>query len=72
MRKYLVTLREKSKYSQQNVAEKLNITTQYYQMIEKGKRQRKMEVTLATQLANIFNISLEELLDEERKSQVAH
>lgn len=45
MRQYLVSLRNEHGYSQQDVADKLNISRQYYQMIETGERQKKMDIS---------------------------
>lgn len=44
MRKYLRDIRKKLRLSQQSVAEKLGITSQYYSLIENGDRQQKMSI----------------------------
>ena len=58
MRQYLVSLRNEHGYSQQDVADKLNISRQYYQMIEAGERQKKMDSSLASSIATLYGISV--------------
>ena len=71
MREYLVELREERGLSQQDVSKTLNISSQYYSMIERGERQSRMEITLAVQLSNIFNISLQRFIELEQTYQTA-
>ena len=58
MRQYLVSLRNEHGYSQQDVADRLNISRQYYQMIETGERQKKMDISLASGIATLYGISV--------------
>lgn len=58
MRQYLVSLRNEHGYSQQDVADKLNISRQYYQMIETGERQKKMDISLASSIATLYGINV--------------
>lgn len=58
MRQYLVSLRNEHGYSQQDVADRLNISRQYYQMIETGERQKKMDISLASSIATLYGISV--------------
>ena len=58
MRQYLVSLRNEHGYSQQDVADKLNIPRQYYQMIETGERQKKMDISLGSGIATLYGISV--------------
>ena len=58
MRQHLVSLRNEHGYSQQDVADKLNISRQYYQMIETGERQKKMDISLASGIATLYGISV--------------
>lgn len=67
MRDYLKELRESKGLSQQNVADSIGITRQYYQQIENGKRQKNMDVSLVVQLSNLFGISPEAIINEEQK-----
>lgn len=56
MREYLMRLRKQNNFSENDMAKKLHITEQYYQMIESGTRQKKMDITLIVALANTFNV----------------
>lgn len=67
MRDYLKELRESKGLSQQNVADSIGITRQYYQQIENGERQKNMGVSLVVQLSNLFGISPEAIINEEQK-----
>ena len=61
MRTWLIKMREKHNLSQQDVANKLDITRQYYGLIENGERQKRMDITLAQKLADIFGITIEDI-----------
>lgn len=65
MRKYLVELREQHNESQQDVAEAIGISRQYYAMIEGGERQKKMDVILMSAIAKHFGVSVVEILERE-------
>lgn len=65
MREYLKRLREEKGLTAQELAEKLDISRQYYQMIENGERQRKMDITLVKGLSAALNVSLESIIKEE-------
>ena len=66
MRSYLVDLREKHGESQQDVADALGISRQYYQMIETGERQKKMDTTLIVGIAQHFSVSAAEIIECEQ------
>jgi len=67
MRKYLKILREKHNLTQQNVADKLNVTRQYYNLIEKGERKQNIDLSLIVELSKIFNVPIDEIIREENK-----
>lgn len=67
MRFWLKELRELNRLSQQQVAEKLNITRQYYQQIEAGDRQQKMDMALSVKLSEIFNVSISDIVAFEKE-----
>lgn len=52
VRKYLICLREQRNETQQLVADSIGLTRQYYQQIESGDRQKRMDIVLATKLAD--------------------
>ena len=58
LRDYLVELRLKKGLSQQDVAERLGISRQYYQMIERGERQKRLDLALAGALAALLEVNV--------------
>ena len=67
MRSWLKGLREKSKFSQAELASRLNIAQQYYSLIENGERQKDLDLSMATKLAKIFDVSIDWIVAEEEK-----
>ena len=65
MRYALKKLREDSGYTQKEVATGIGISEEYYQMIEAGKRQKRMDVTLATKLAVFFGCDIACIIKDE-------
>lgn len=61
--------RERKDYTQEYVAEELALTVSTYSKIERGVTALKMEV--AMRLAEIFDISLDELIGKEAKNDSA-
>ena len=47
VREYLIEAREKAGLTQQDVANRIGISRQYYQMVETGERQKRMDLSLA-------------------------
>mgnify|MGYP003296596465 CR=1 FL=1 len=68
MRQYLREIRKQSGLSQQDVAEKIQVTRQYYQQIEKGVRQKEMSLPLLIRLSQIFEIPVFDLIEKEVKN----
>lgn len=66
MREYLKKLREEHGYTMQVIADKIGISKSYYQCIEVGKRQQNMDITLAVKLSDVFGISIQTLIEEEK------
>lgn len=67
MREYLKEKRKSKGLTQQNVAERLNISTQYYSLIEKGERQESLNLSTLDKLAEIFGVPLSDLIAAERQ-----
>lgn len=67
MRQYLKELREEKGMCQQDVADSIGISRQYYSQIEDGQRQKKMEITLASALANALDTTLENIICNEQR-----
>lgn len=67
MRTYLKQLRENRGLTQKDTAEQLDISEPYYQMIEAGKRQKRMDISLVAKIATLFRVTLDFILEEENK-----
>lgn len=67
MREYLIKLRKDKSLTQQQVADKIGITKQYYSAIEKGKRQKKMDIVLASAIASVFDMPIEQIVKYEKE-----
>jgi len=66
VREWLKELRENSKMSQQNIADRLGITQNYYSMIELGTRMPKMTIEMAEKLSDALGVPLATILENER------
>ena len=64
-REYLKELREQRGMSMMDMADRIGISRQYYQQIEAGKKQKKMDITLVISLSHIFGISPEKIIAQE-------
>lgn len=69
MRKYLKKLRKDNNLTQQNMANKLGISQNYYHGIESGERQKNLDLSIATKLAEIFGVTVEWIAEQEQKSE---
>lgn len=47
------------------MAAKLDITEAYYSYIESGARQKVMDISLAAKLAEIFSLSIQQIVELE-------
>lgn len=64
-RQYLIDLRARANESQQDVADAIGISRQYYSFIESGERQKRMDITLATRLARHFSVDISVIVEHE-------
>ena len=69
MREYLIEAREKAGLTQQDVANRIGISRQYYQMVETGERQKRMDLSLAGGLSVVLNIPIAEIVQRESAAQ---
>lgn len=69
MREYLIEAREKAGLTQQDVANRIGISRQYYQMVETGERQKRMDLYLAGVLSVVLNIPIAEIVQRESAAQ---
>lgn len=67
LRQYLRELRKQRNLTQQNVADFLKMTKSSYGMIEMGDRQKDMNLSIAVELAKVFEISIDYIIAEEEK-----
>lgn len=68
MRKYLKELRESAEMTQETVAQKLDISRAYYVRIENGERQKDLDLSIVSKLAEIFGVTVEWIAEQESKS----
>ncbi len=69
VREYLIEAREKAGLTQQDVANRIGISRQYYQMVETGERQKRMDLSLAGDLSVVLNIPIAEIVQREGAAQ---
>lgn len=55
--------------TQEQVAQRLFIKRQYYNLIENGQRQKNISMTMLTKLADVFGVPVADLIAEETKLQ---
>lgn len=67
MREYLIKLRKDKSLTQQEVADKIGITKQYYSAVERGKRQKKMDIVLVLAIASVFDMPIEQIVEYEKE-----
>lgn len=70
MRDYLVALRKEKNLTQKQLAEKLDISESYYNQIENGERQKRMNVTIIDRLSKALDISVGDIIRYEREEEV--
>ncbi len=66
MRQYLIDMREQRNETQQDVANALGISRQYYAMIERGERQKNIDLMVISTLAAHFCIPVATLAEAEK------
>ncbi len=62
-RDWMKAAREAAGKTQAEVAAELGISESYYNTIENGKRQQRMELALADRLSQVLHVSLRHILD---------
>ena len=66
MRDWLLNARRERGLTQLDVAKKLDISEAYFNNIENGERQKKMDIALASKLSMILEIPLAEIIEFEK------
>ena len=69
MRKWLKNKRLLLRKTQRNVALELGVTQQYYNLIEKGLRQKSLRTDMVCKLSNALNIPIEEIIKNENMQE---
>lgn len=67
-RAWLKSLRAEKRISQTDVAESLGLSQTYYSMIESGQRASKLSLELATKIAELFDVSIDVIIANEREA----
>lgn len=68
MRTWMSSARKRCGLTMKETADQLGISESYYSMIERGERQRNLDVTLAVKLSEAFGVSLEYIVEQENDS----
>lgn len=66
MRDWLLNARKERGLTQLDIAKKLDISEAYFNYIENGERQKKMDIALASKLSMILDIPLAEIIEFEK------
>lgn len=66
MREYLKNLRASKGATMQEVADAFGITRQSYEMIESGERQKNMDITTLTKIADFFGVPIADIVKAEK------
>ena len=65
MRDWLKEKRVEKNLTQDQMAEQLGISLSYYNLIENGERQKKMDLSIANQLSVILGMTLMQIIEKE-------
>lgn len=65
VRKWIKELRKEKGMSQQNVADGIGVSQQYYNLIENGERKKELDISLVLKLASVFNVTVEFIIEQE-------
>lgn len=67
MREWLRKSRKDKQITMSDMARKLGISESYYCLIENGERQKRMDISLLTNLSDILGIPISEIVKLEEK-----
>ena len=68
MRSWLKEAREARNIKMADMAQRLDISESYYCLIESGKRQQKMDITLSSRISQVLDIPLADIVSYETAS----
>ena len=66
MREWLLNLRKEKGMTQLDVAKQLDISEAYFNYIENGERQKKMDIALVSKLSTVLGVPLTEIIENEK------
>ena len=66
MRDYLKNKRTEMDKTQAEIAKELEVSESYYNLIERGLRQKILRTDTVCKLSQILNIPIEEIIENER------
>lgn len=67
MREWLEAARSSKGLTQAEMAKRLDVSESYYSLIERGERQKKMDVTLVAKISAVLGIPLSRIVEYETK-----
>lgn len=67
LREYLKKLRKEKQLTQQNVADVLGISQNYYHNIEYGERQKDLDLSIVMKLSELFDVTVEWIAEQEKE-----
>lgn len=65
MREWLKAERDRKRLTQAEVAKKLDMTESYYALIEAGKRQKRMDISLVMKISVLFDLPILRIIELE-------
>lgn len=68
MRLWLKEARTTQRLTMKQMADAIGVTESYYSMIESGKRQKKMDMSIAIRIGNVLGMSLDEIVRKEAEA----
>lgn len=66
-REYLKKLRTDMGLTMQDMGDALGISRQYYNLIETGVSQKRMDITMVRRIADVFGATLDEIAQREQE-----
>lgn len=70
LRVWLKNIRLMNNETQLSLANKLDISESYYNMIENGERKKDLDLSMVVKLAELFNVSVEWIAEQEKANKV--
>ena len=68
-REYLIDYRNKHGLKSVEMAKMLDLSESYYNQIENGNRQKKMDIALVVLISNVTGIPMQEIIERETEPE---